>query len=84
MSCQTPVRPLTSVGRKAGRHGSENGNSTTIWNFGIWRAFGLLLNYRINRNSNREEETVLLLQIPGWGAEMQTCGLFRAYENECF
>lgn len=52
--------------------------------FGIWRAFGLLLNYRISRNSNREEGTVLLLQIPGWGAEMQTCGLFRAYENECF
>lgn len=46
--------------------------------FGIWIALGLLLNYRINRNSNTEEETVPLLQITGWAAEMPTCGFFRA------
>lgn len=50
--------------------------------FGIWIALGLLLNYRINRSSNREEETVLLLQITGWGAEMQTCGLSRALSEQ--
>lgn len=46
--------------------------------FGIWIALGLLLNYRINRNSNTEEETVPLLQITGWAAEMPMCGFFRA------
>lgn len=49
--------------------------------FGIWIALELLLNYRINRNSNSEEETVSLLQITGWAAEMQTCGFSRAFPS---
>lgn len=76
--CQTPVRHLRSVGGKAERRSAENHRNTAWGAVGIGKALGFLPNCRINRDSNREEETVPVLRAAGWCAERPMCWLAQA------